>query len=339
MALSDICATAAGRHRGGRSSEVDDLAGSQDRGVRAGHVVGRVDLPCPVGALMFTTPSRAIATAVMSPAGCRPASRRPCPGCGGVTGRLGSLGQRRSAHPDRRVRWRRRRAWSAPMRTPPATPPGSIPRRLAIRPMSTSVVGATRRTLIAGIRLWPPTTTAVPAPPASRPIASSTVAAVTNSNCTGMMAAALLTRRLHRPPHLLGAAGDVLDAEVGQGITDGVDDRWRDRRIAHVAGPLRAKRVDRAGRLGPLGLELGEHGRPRDRVGAVGVGEDPSILAVHDLFQQRLADAECDVPARLALHDPGIHHDPEIVDRHVADEVDLTRRLIDLDDRNGVPYG
>jgi hypothetical protein len=119
--------------------------------------------------------------------------------------------------------------------------------------------------------------------------------------------------------------------DIGQGVAHRVDNGRSDRRVAHIAGALGPERIGRCGRDHSIGLERRHVGGSRHRISEETVGHDLPVAVVYRLLEKSLAHAEGDVAMRLAVHHHGVAYVAEVVDCHVADEVDMAGLFIYLD--------
>ena len=82
---------------------------------------------------------------------------------------------------------------------------------------------------------------------------------------------------------------------------------------------------------------VGQPRRPRQRVVEHRARLELAVVAVDRALPERLADALGDAAVELAVDDHRVDLLADVVDRDIADEVDLAGLLVDLDDRDVRP--
>src|SRR5437764_6579516 len=115
---------------------------------------------------------------------------------------------------------------------------------------------------------------------------------------------------------------DVMDAERPERVQDGIDDRWRRRDAATLAGPLHAERIGTARLLVECDGECGQPAGAWHRIVHEARRHELAGAVIDRMLADGLADALRERPMHLAANDQRIDQAAEIVNRCIAFDCD-----------------
>src|SRR4249920_1540023 len=134
-----------------------------------------------------------------------------------------------------------------------------------------------------------------------------------------------LGRRRARPerrPDARRRHRQLVEPRPGRG-RNGIRDRGRRTHDGSLADSLRAERPVRRWNLDDERFDLGNPFGSRDRVFEEGAAEQPPVLVVTKLLEERPAHALRDTSPHLALDEGGVQRSPDVLGDDVAEKLDL----------------